>query len=162
MKSIFEEMGGTYSNINGYLLPYLAIPESPPLGKWGRVRMRYLKEHHPALYSSMLLTGRLDQHLAEIDRSYEEQLEHIIQQMTKQEGVTEELKAADQMEWIRRMKSIRSRTEAFVRHELVYYYKLCLKNARISSYTAWLQKSHSCPAPSIQTAETDTPQSASF
>ena len=61
------------------------------------------------------------------------QLEHIIQQMTKQEGVTEELKAADQMEWIRRMKSIRSRTEAFVRHELVYYYKLCLKNARISS-----------------------------
>ena len=80
MKSIFEEMGGTYSNINGYLLPYLAIPESPPLGKWGRMRRRYLKEHHPALYSSMLLTGRLDQHLAEIDRSCEEQLEHIIQQ----------------------------------------------------------------------------------
>jgi hypothetical protein len=120
MKSIFEEMGGTYSNINGYLLPYLAIPESPPLGKWGRVRRRYLKEHHPALYSSMLLTGRLDPHLAEIDRSCEEQLEHIIQQMTKQEGVTEELKAADQMEWVRRMTSIHNRAEEIALRELVY------------------------------------------
>ena len=54
MKSIFEEMGGTYSNINGYLLPNLAIPEFPPLGKWGRIRRRYLKEHRPALYSSLL------------------------------------------------------------------------------------------------------------
>ena len=120
MKSIFEEMGGTYSNINGYLLPYLAIPESPPLGKWGRMRRRYLKEHHPALYSSMLLTGRLDQHLAEIDRSCEEQLEHIIQQMTKQEGVTEVLKAADQMDWVCRMNSIGSRVEKIVMNELVY------------------------------------------
>ena len=133
MKSIFEEMGGTYSNINGYLLPYLAIPESPPLGKWGRMRRRYLKEHRPALYSSMLLTGRLDPHLAEIDEACEERMELLTRQMAKQEGVTEALKAADQMEWMRRMKSIRSRTEAFVRHELVYYYKLCLKNARISS-----------------------------
>ena len=120
MKSIFEEMGGTYSDINGYLLPNLAIPESPPLGKYGRMRRRYLKEHHPALYSSMLLTGRLDQHLAEIDRSCEEQLEHITRQMTKQEGVTERLKAADQMDWICRMNSILNRAEEIVLHELVY------------------------------------------
>ena len=133
MKSIFEEMGGTYSDINGYLIPNLTIPDSPPLGKWGRMRRRYLKEHRPALYSSMLLTGRLDQHLAEIDEACEERMELLTRQMARQERVTESLKAADQMEWIRRMKSIRSRTEAFVRHELVYYYKLCLKNARISS-----------------------------
>ena len=120
MKSIFEEMGGTYSNINGYLLAYLAIPESPPLGKWGRMWRRYLKGHRPALYSGMLLNGRLDQHLAEIDRSCEEQLEHIIQQMTKQEGVTEELKAADQMEWVRRMTSIHNRAEEIALRELVY------------------------------------------
>jgi len=120
MKSVFEEMDGTYSDINSYLIPNLAIPESPPLGKWGRMRRRYLKEHHPALYSSMLLTSRLDQHLAEIDRSCEEQLEHIIQQMTKQEGVTEELKAADQMEWVRCMNSSRNRAEEIVLHELVY------------------------------------------
>jgi len=133
MKSIFEEMGGTYSDINGYLIPNLTIPDSPPLGKWSRMRRRYLKEHRPALYSSMLLTGRLDQHLAEIDEACEERMELLTRQMARQERVTESLKAADQMEWIRRMKSIRSRTEAFVRHELVYYYKLCLKNARISS-----------------------------
>ena len=120
MKSVFEEMDGTYSDINSYLIPNLAIPESPPLGKWGRMRRRYLKEHHPALYSSMLLTSRLDQHLAEIDRSCEEQLEHIIQQMTKQEGVTEVLKAADQMEWVRRMNSIRSRAEEIILQELVF------------------------------------------
>ena len=120
MKSIFEEMGGTYSDLNGYLIPNLAIPESPPPGKWGRMRRRYLKEHHPALYSSMLLTGRLDQHLAEIDRSCEGQLEHIIQQMTKQEGVTERLKAADQMAWVARMNSIRNRAEESVLHDLVY------------------------------------------
>ena len=87
MKSIFEEMGGTYSDINGYLLPNLAIPESPPLGKWGRIRRRYLKEHRPALYSSMLLTGRLDQHLAEIDRSCEEQLELITRQIEAHSAV---------------------------------------------------------------------------
>jgi hypothetical protein len=120
MKSIFEEMGGTYSNINGYLLPYLAIPESPPLGKWGRMRRRYLKEHRPALYSSMLLTGRLDPHLAEIDETCEERMELLTSQMAKQEGVTEALKAADQMEWVRRMNSIWSRAEEFVSQELIY------------------------------------------
>ena len=73
-----------------------------------------------SLYSSMLLTGRLDQHLAEIDRSCEEQLEHIIQQMTKQEGVTEVLKATDQMAWVARMNSIRNRAEEIVLSEIVY------------------------------------------
>ena len=120
MKSIFEEMGGTYSNINGYLLPYLAIPESPPLGKWGRMRRRYLKKHHPALYSSMLLTGRLDQHLAEIDEACEERMELLTRQMAKQEGVTEVLKAADQMAWVRRMTSIHNRAEEIALRELVY------------------------------------------
>jgi len=120
MKSIFEEMGGTYSDINGYLIPNLSMPDSPPLGKWGHMRRRHLKEHHPALYSSMLLTGRLDQHLTEIDRSCEEQLEFITQQLATKEGVTEALKAADQVEWVRRMNSIRNRADEIVLHELVY------------------------------------------
>ena len=120
MKSIFEEMGGTYSDISGYLIPNLAMPELPPLGKYGRMLKRCLKEHRPALYSSMLLTGRLDQHLAEIDVACEEQLELLICQMAKQEGVTEELKAADQMEWVRHMNSIRNRAEEVVLHDLVY------------------------------------------
>ena len=117
MKSIFEEMGGTYSNINGYLIPNLTIPDSPPLGKWGRMRRRYLKKHHPALYSSMLLTGRLDQHLAEIDEACEERMELLTRQMAKQEGVTEVLKAADQMAWVRRMTSIHNRAEEIALRE---------------------------------------------
>ena len=120
MKSIFEEMGGTYSDINGYLIPNLSMPDSPPLGKWGRMRRHYLKEHRPALYSSMLVTGYLDQHLAEIDEACEERMELLTRQMSTQEGVTEELKASDQMEWVRRMNSIRNRAEEIVLRELIY------------------------------------------
>ena len=120
MKSVFEEMDGTYSDISSYLIPNLTISDSAPLGKWGRMRRHYLKEHRPALYSSMLVTGYLDQHLAAIDETCEEQLERITRQMAKQEGVTEALKATDQMEWVRRMNSIRSRAEEIVLSELVY------------------------------------------
>ena len=120
MKSIFEEMGGTYSDLNGYLIPNLTIPDSPPLGRWGRMRRRYLKEQHPALYSSMLLTGRLDQHLTAIDKACEEQMELLAKQMSRREGVTEALKAADQMAWVRRMNSILNRAEEIVLQELIY------------------------------------------
>lgn len=92
-------MGGTYSKINGYFIYESGNPRILPLGKVGRLRRRYLKEHRPAMYSSMLLTGRLDQHLAEIDQNCEDQLEFIIRHMALQEDVTEALKAADQMEW---------------------------------------------------------------
>ena len=111
-----------YHKSGDYLIPNLVLPEEEqqPIGKYGRMRKRYLKEHRPALYSSLLLTGRLDPHLAEIDRSCEEQLEHIIQQMTKQEGVTEVLKATDQMAWVARMNSIRNRAEEIVLSEIVY------------------------------------------
>ena len=120
MKSVFEEMDGTYSDISSYLIPNLTISDSAPLGKWGRMRRHYLKEHRPALYSSMLVTGYLDQHLAAIDETCEEQLERITRQMAKQEGVTEALKATDQMEWVRRMNSIHNRAEEIVLSELVY------------------------------------------
>ncbi len=120
MKSIFEEMGGTYSDINGYLLPNLAIPESPPLSKWGRMRRRYLKEQRPALYSSMLLTGRLDQYLTAIDKACEGQMELLAKQMSQREGVTEALKATDQMAWVCRMNNIRNRAEEIVLQELIY------------------------------------------
>ena len=120
MKSIFEEMGGTYSDINGYLIPNLTISDSPPLGKWGRMRRRYLKEHRPALYSSILLTGRLDQHLSEIDKACEKQMELLTKQMAQREGVTEALKATDQMAWVCRMNNIRNRAEEIVLQELIY------------------------------------------
>ena len=107
--------------VGGYRLPNLIAGEPGQLfiGKYGRMRRRYLKEHRPVLYTNLLTTGKLDQHLAEIDRNCEEQLELIIQQMAEQEGVTEELKVADQMEWVRRMNSIRSRAEEIILGELI-------------------------------------------
>ena len=110
------------SNREGdYLFPNLCFDEEPlPIGKYGLLRKGYLKEHHPALYSSMLLTGKLDKHLAEIDRTCTERVELITNQMAQREGVTEALKAADQMEWVRRMNSIRARAEEIVLSELVY------------------------------------------
>ena len=84
------------------------------------MRKCYLKEHRPVLYSNLLLSGKLVQHLAEIDRVCEERIELLTQQITKQEGVNEALKAADQMEWVRHMNSIRNRAEEVVLHDLVY------------------------------------------
>ena len=104
------------------LLPNLSIGEDgqQPIGKYGRMRMRYLKEHRPVLYSNLLLSGKLFQHLVEIDEACVERVELLIRQMARREGVTEQLKAADQMEWVRRMNSVRSRAEEIVLHELVY------------------------------------------
>ena len=111
-----------YHKSGGYYLPNLVLEDTEvqSIGKYGRMRKRYLKEHRPALYSSLLLTGKLDQHLAEIDETCEERMELLSGQMARQEGVTEELKAADQMEWVRRMNSIRNRAEEIILHELVY------------------------------------------
>jgi hypothetical protein len=121
-KSFFEQNGGTYTRVGDVLLPDLSIGETEqrPIGKYGRIRKRYLKEHHPVLYSNMLLSGKLFCHLAEIDKACEERMELIIRQLKTQEGVTEALKAADQMEWVRQMNSICSRAEEIVLHELVY------------------------------------------
>ena len=120
MKTIFEEMGGSYNEVNGYLIPNLVIQESEPIGKYGRMRRQYLKEQHPIIFSELLLSGHLYPHLLEIDRACHGRMELLIRQMAAQEGVTEALKAADQMEWIRRMNSIQNRAEEIVLSELVY------------------------------------------
>lgn len=121
-ETIFEQLGGTYTEVGDYLLPDLIVDEAEqqPIGKYGRMRRRYLKEHRPVLYTNLLTTGKLGKHLAEIDRSCEEQLERIMQQMAERENVTEALKAADQMEWVRRMSSIQNRAEEIVLRELIY------------------------------------------
>ena len=112
----------SYSQCGDYLIPNLILPveEQQPIGKYGRMRKRYLKEHRPVLYSSLILSCKLFQHLVEVDRTCRDRLDLIIRQMGNQEGVTETLKAADQMEWVRRMNSIQSRAEEIVLHELVY------------------------------------------
>ena len=122
MKSLFEKMGGTYRQEGDYLIPNLALPDEPEyqIGKHGRMRRSYLKEHRPILYTNLLTSGTLHRHLAEIDQACNERMAIIVSDMAQQEGVTKALKAADQMEWVRRMNSIRSRAEEIVLTELVY------------------------------------------
>ena len=122
MKSIFEEMGGTYRQVGDYFIPNLVLPDDGnyQIGKYGRMRRSYLKEHHPILYNSYMLEGTLFKHLAEIDQACNERMEIIVSAMSEQEGVTEALKATDQMEWVRRKNNIRNRAEEIVVTELVY------------------------------------------
>ena len=121
-KSFFEQNGGTYTQISDVLLPNLVIGEAelPPIGKYGRMRKRHLKEKHPIFYSELLLSGKMYSHLLEIDEACEKRMELLTRQMAKLEGVTEALKATDQMEWVRRMNSIRSRAEEIVLNDLIY------------------------------------------
>ena len=111
----------TYTRNSDYLFPALYLEDANlPIGKYGLLRKSYLKEHNRGWYSSLLLTGKLDAHLAEIDRTCTERVELIMNQLAQREGVTEALKAADQMEWVRRMNSIQSWAEEIVLSELVY------------------------------------------
>ena len=122
MKSLCEQMGGTYANVNGYRLPDLAVPEpeSRPVGKWGRLHETFLKEHRSITYTTLLTSLELDSYLADIQEQAAEMLERLIVQMAKSEGITEQLKAENQLEWVRRMNSIRNRAEEIVLAELIY------------------------------------------
>ena len=122
MKTIFEEMGGTYRQVGDYFIPNITLPDDGEyqIGKYGRMRRSYLKEYRKILYNNYVLEGTLFKHLAEIDQACHERMEILVSAMAKQEGVTETLKAADQMEWIRCMNSIRNRTEEIILIELVY------------------------------------------
>ena len=112
----------TYRRCGEYEIPNLSIPteDTHPLGKYGRMRLRYLREQQPILFNQLLLSGKLMNHLRSIDRACQERLELLISQMQTAEGVTEEQKAADQMEWVRRMNSIQHRIEEILLNELIY------------------------------------------
>ena len=110
-----------YTRNSDYLFPDLSLEDADlPIGKYGLMRKRYLKEHKRGWYTSLLLTCKLGAHLAEIDRTCTERVDLITNQLARREGVTEALKASDQMEWVRRMNSIRARAEEIVLSELVY------------------------------------------
>ena len=114
MKSIFEELGGTYTiGDDGMLYPDLAIGDKDPrpIGKWGRMHMKYLEAEHPGLYERLILNGTLDRHLADANERTVSMLERLSEQMAAQEGITESLKEAHPLEWVSRMNSIRSRAE---------------------------------------------------
>ena len=120
MKTIFEELGGSYSEVAGYRLPNLAMPDTPSIGIWGQRHLRWLKRNRRVTYTNLLTTGELCDYLYKIDTHANEQFELLIRQMVKAEGVTEQMKAENQMEWFRRMNSIRNRVEEIISSELIY------------------------------------------
>ena len=120
-KSLFEQMGGTYTQVGDYLLPDLTLPpeEERPIGVWGQRHARYLKQHHKILFYSLLTSGKLNAYLAEIDRQAEDMFSRLVKQTAECVGVTEQLKAENQMEWVRRMNNIRNRSAEIINHELI-------------------------------------------
>lgn len=122
MKTIFEEMDGTYRREGNYLVPNLLPPEPPrhQIGKYGRLCQSYLKEHRPIVYNTMLLAGTLWQYLADTDQTCNERMDFLTRLMAEREGVTDALKASDQMAWVGAMNNIRSRAEEIILREVVY------------------------------------------
>ena len=119
-KSTFEQMGGTYRQEGNYLLPNLTVPERVSIGIWGQRRRQYLREHRKALYNTLLLSGKLNSHLAGINQQANDMFSQLVEQMAEQEGITEQLKADSQMEWVGRMNNIRSAVEEIVTTEIIF------------------------------------------
>ena len=120
MQSTFEKLGGTYKQVGDYLLPDVEVPEKPEFGFWGMQRRKYLLEYQPALYTALFLGGKLADHLQEIDRSATQMFDQLVDQLKARNGVTEHLKATDQMKWVRRMNAVRHEAAEIVTKELIY------------------------------------------
>ena len=121
LKERITENGIDYILAGDYYIPDLKLPEeNRPIGRYGRLHREYLKQEHPARYSSLILTGKLWTYLADLNEQAEERLDLIMEQMKAAEGVTEELKAQNQLEWVGRMNNIRSRAEEIINSEMIY------------------------------------------
>ena len=122
-KYIYDEKNGLWYELQGdYYLPCLKLPEEDqqPIGIWGQRHLRYLKEHRRVRYANLLTSGKLNGYLVDIDRQAEELFLRLVKQMAEREGVTEQLKAANSMEWVRKMNSIRNRAVEITNSELIY------------------------------------------
>ena len=122
-KCIFNESNGLwYELVGDYYLPCLKLPEEErrPIGIWGQRRRRYLREHRKARYNTLLLSGKLDSHLADINQQAEDMFSRLVDQMAEREGITEQLKADSQMEWVSRINNIRGCAEEIVNTEIIY------------------------------------------
>ena len=120
-KYIYNEQNGLhYELVGDYYLPLLTIPETPPIGVWGLRRQRYLKEHRPMLYNTMLLSGKLFPHLEEVDQQAKELRDRLMKQMAAQAGINEQLKEQDQMAWVQQMNAIDAQVREILDAELIY------------------------------------------
>lgn len=122
MKSLFEQMGGTYREENGYLIPNLSLPdeEQVEISVWGQRHLRYIKQHHKVLYTNLLTSGKLNGYLADLDKQAEDMFFRLVKQMAEHEDVTEQLKADNQIEWVARMNNIRCRATEIVNNDIIY------------------------------------------
>ena len=121
--TLFEQLGGTYKQVGNYLLPDLSLPaEKEPghIGVWALRHKRYLKQHHKALYYNLLTSGKLHSHLADIEEQAQQLFLRLVKELAEKEGVTEQLKSADQMAWVRKMNNIRKHAEEIILKELIY------------------------------------------
>ena len=122
-KYIYNERNGLWYELQGnYYIPCLVLDEedTQPIGMWGRKHLRYIKERRPVLHTTLLLSGKLNSHLAEIDQRASEMFDLLIKQLVEKEGITEQLKAQDQMAWVGAMNNIRNRAEEIVNTEIIY------------------------------------------
>jgi len=120
MQTIFEKIGGSYHWDNGYRIPDLEPPEDIEIGLWGQRHAEYLRNHKKAVHLELLVTGKLNRYLADINHQAEDMLFQLVTQFQKLGGITEELKTTDQMEWVRRMNNIRHQAEEIVYKELIW------------------------------------------
>lgn len=122
MKSLFEQLGGTYHEENGYLIPDLRLPkeEEREIGIWGQRHLEYLKQHHKGTYINLLTSGRLGVYLTDIDRQAQERFEMLVGQMKQSQGITEQLKAENALEWTGRMNNIRACAREIINEEIIY------------------------------------------
>ena len=122
MKSLFEQMGGTYHEENGYLIPNLILPdeEQVEIGVWGQRHLRFIKQYHKVRYTNLLTSCKLNGYLANIDKQAEDMFFRLVKQMAEREGVTEKLKADNQMEWVARMNNIRSSATEIINTEVIF------------------------------------------
>lgn len=120
--TIFEQRGGTYEQQGDYFIPCLTLPteEQVEIGVWGQRHLRYIKQHHKVRYTNLLTSGKLNGYLADIDKQAEDMFFSAVKQMAEYEGVTEKLKAANQMEWVAQMNNIRSEATEIVNHDVIY------------------------------------------
>ena len=121
-KTIFEEMGGTYIRYGDYLIPRLTLPEEEQrfIGVWGQRHLRYLKEYRRSVYLNLLTSGRLNDYLADIEEQAQERFERVVEQMKQAHGITEQLKAENQMEWVARMNNIQTCAREIVDKEMIF------------------------------------------
>ena len=119
-KSLFEQMGGTYKQVGDYLLPDIELPKDKPIGVWGTRHYHHLRKTNRIFFSQLTISGKMNDYLADIDRQAEEMFSQLVKQLANTEGITEKLKEANQMEWVRQMNAVMATAAEIVNNEIIY------------------------------------------